>query len=281
MRSKSENLLVFSLDYFEQIFNQISDCIAFIDNEKYFKFVNNAWAKMHGYSAKEFIGKKLCTFYNEEQIHKFLDQVKEKDYHKDKIRYLHKNGSFITTELIISILKDVNGNHIGLIASTIDNTALKEAEESLKKYEQKLKEYKIALEQKNTFIREFFVQIELEKQRLREEVYTNIDKLLLPIITKLKRKGSSVDQKYLEILYKNSMELASSFGTNITDKKIKLAPREIEICNLIKNGLSTKEISELLNISSQTIDKYRNNIRKKLNLVNKKINLLSYLQSLK
>ncbi|MGA1825533.1 MAG: helix-turn-helix transcriptional regulator [bacterium] len=60
----------------------------------------------------------------------------------------------------------------------------------------------------------------------------------------------------------------------------RLTLREIEICNLIKNGLSSKEISNLLYISLPTAEKHRNNIRKKLGIVKKNINLSSYLQNI-
>jgi DNA-binding CsgD family transcriptional regulator len=66
----------------------------------------------------------------------------------------------------------------------------------------------------------------------------------------------------------------------MTEKTFKLTPKEIEIVGMIKLGLATKEISSLLNVSSQTIDKHRKNIRKKLGLSTKNINLTSFLQSL-
>jgi len=50
-------------------------------------------------------------------------------------------------------------------------------------------------------------------------------------------------------------------------------PREVEIASLIKDGKTTKEIGRLLNISTSTVNIYRNSIRCKLNLNNKKINL--------
>jgi len=59
-----------------------------------------------------------------------------------------------------------------------------------------------------------------------------------------------------------------------------LTPREIQLAYLIKEGKTTKEISELLNLSVRTIDSHRDRIRKKLGLSNRKINLKSYLLSL-
>ena len=47
-----------------------------------------------------------------------------------------------------------------------------------------------------------------------------------------------------------------------------LSEREIEIVQLIKNGLSSKEISSKLDISLKTVEVHRHNILKKLNLKN-------------
>ncbi|MCQ9208903.1 MAG: helix-turn-helix transcriptional regulator, partial [Omnitrophica bacterium] len=97
-------------------------------------------------------------------------------------------------------------------------------------------------------------------------------------LKKLKLKGAS--KKYVNLLTHNLKELVSPFGRRITDRSIKLTPREIEICNMIKDGLTSKDISNLLNISYQTIDQHRKHIRSKLKISNKNINLTSYLQRL-
>lgn len=47
-----------------------------------------------------------------------------------------------------------------------------------------------------------------------------------------------------------------------------LSEREIEIIQLIKNGLSSKEIAAKLDISLKTVEVHRHNILKKLNLKN-------------
>ena len=47
-----------------------------------------------------------------------------------------------------------------------------------------------------------------------------------------------------------------------------LSEREIEIVQLIKNGLSSKEISIKLDISLKTVEVHRHNILKKLKLKN-------------
>jgi len=58
-----------------------------------------------------------------------------------------------------------------------------------------------------------------------------------------------------------------------------LTPSEIQICNMIKSGLSTKEITSLRGLSDSTLHRHRENIRKKLKLTNKNINLTTYLNT--
>ena len=82
------------------------------------------------------------------------------------------------------------------------------------------------------------------------------------------------------MLESNLTDLTSSFGQKISDKTLLLTPREIEICNLIKNGISNKEISEILHISLETTETHRSNIRRKLGIANKSVNLAVYLQSM-
>jgi len=72
--------------------------------------------------------------------------------------------------------------------------------------------------------------------------------------------------------------LTSSLGRKLTESMLKLTPKEIEICNMVEGGLVSKEIADFLNVSRQTIEKHRKNVRKKLGLGHRKINLATYLQ---
>jgi DNA-binding CsgD family transcriptional regulator len=67
---------------------------------------------------------------------------------------------------------------------------------------------------------------------------------------------------------------------SLSSKLIRLSPTEIQVINLIKQGKTTKEIAETMNLATSTIDFHRNNIRGKFGIKNKKINLTSYLSTL-
>jgi DNA-binding CsgD family transcriptional regulator len=46
----------------------------------------------------------------------------------------------------------------------------------------------------------------------------------------------------------------------------KLTPREVEVLEEVAKGRTSKEIGEILNISHRTVQKYRQNICKKLGI---------------
>jgi len=152
----------------------------------------------------------------------------------------------------------------------------KNMEKSLIESESMLQKQKSALEQKNVALREVIAQIEVEKSRIKDDIENNVNIVVTPILEKLKKEKTSA--KYVNMLKYHLGRLTSSFGSKITKKSFKLTPREIEVCNMVKGGLTSKDISNLLNISYRTIEKHRKNIRQKLGISNKRINLTSFLR---
>jgi DNA-binding CsgD family transcriptional regulator len=59
-----------------------------------------------------------------------------------------------------------------------------------------------------------------------------------------------------------------------------LSPKEIQVADLIRIGLSNKESALQMNVTKSTIEFHRDNLRRKLNLKHEKKNLRAYLMAL-
>jgi DNA-binding CsgD family transcriptional regulator len=59
-----------------------------------------------------------------------------------------------------------------------------------------------------------------------------------------------------------------------------LSRREVEIASMIRQGMSTKQIAELLHLSPRSVDFHRYNLRKKLAIGSTRESLISALRRL-
>lgn len=152
---------------------------------------------------------------------------------------------------------------------------LKEREKELEVRGQRVEETNIAL---NVLLK----KKEEDKKELEDKVLLNIDQLIVPYLEKLKKTRLDEKQKtYLQILESNLKEIVSSFSYRLSAHYLNFTPTEIQVANLLRQGKTNKEISELLNSSPRTIAFHRENMRRKLKLVKQKTNLKSFLQSIK
>ncbi len=170
---------------------------------------------------------------------------------------------------------------LNAIAERLGRTSeQKHAEKALHESEQQLKHQNQLLKEKNIALREIMNQVIMEKKNLEERVMDNVDQFIIPLLDKLKNNGSQIDIGYINLLEDTLTQLTSDFGSNMVRRMPRLTPRENEICNMIRSGLSSKEIAKLLNISHRSVETYRNYIRKKLGIINQKVNLATFLSRL-
>ncbi|MBD3169384.1 MAG: PAS domain S-box protein [candidate division Zixibacteria bacterium] len=135
------------------------------------------------------------------------------------------------------------------------------------------------LERKNIAMREILESIEREKFSVKQRIQSNIDKIVVPLIRTLAQRLDENNREYLTLLENSLNEIFSPFVDKLQREFSLLAPRELEICNMVRDGMSSKQIASLLNISEQTVLKQRKRIRKKLRINSKRINLASYLKT--
>ena len=101
---------------------------------------------------------------------------------------------------------------------------------------------------------------------------------ILPSLQKLANEESSdVRMMYLDILRDQLTGLTKSSGAVSNADTVKLTKSEIQVCQLIQSGATSKDITDTMNISVDTVQTHRKNIRKKLGLSGKDVNLFAYL----
>jgi DNA-binding CsgD family transcriptional regulator len=179
-------------------------------------------------------------------------------------------GPFLKEE---RALLDAVAEQIGTIATRIS------ADLELQETNQQLTLERKALQEANTALRLVMARIEQEKQEIYRDIKTNVDKILMPILNALVLQLPPSQKKYIEMLQTNLEEITSPFINKLSLSYHSMTPTEISICNMIRNGMRTKEIAEMRSVSEATINRHREKIRRKLKLTNKDVNLASFLQS--
>jgi len=179
-------------------------------------------------------------------------------------------GPFLKEE---RALLDTVAEQIGTIATRMS------AEMELQEANRQLTLERQALQEANTALRILLSRIEQEKQEIHGDIKTNVEKIIMPILHALASQLSPSQVKYVEMLQNNLEEISSPFISKLSLSYHSMTPTEIAICNMIRNGMRTKEIAEMRGVSEATINRHREKIRRKLKITNQDVNLATFLQS--
>jgi PAS domain S-box-containing protein len=272
-----------SENWYRTIFETTGTATIIIEEDTTISLVNTEFEKLSGYKKQEWEGKRSWT-----EIIAKKDVERMKEYHY--LRRINPNAAPRNYEfslidrmgndreilLTISMIPGTTKS----VASLLDISERKRAEEEVKKREGEVQVKSHNLEEVNTALKVLLKRREEDKNELEEKVLLNVRELAMPYVEKLKKSGLSNGQNtYLSILEKSLNDIISPFIHSMTIKYSKLTPREIQVANLVKEGKTSKEIGELMNMSPRAVDFHRGNIRSKLGLKSKKGNLQSFLLS--
>jgi len=269
-RKELENELLFSHYSIENA----PAFLVWIDEGARFHRVNESFLKYFGYNRTEILSMVVSDIDSNFPAHKwpkFWERLKKEGRLKIETQIQKKDDHLIPVEILVHFISFEGKDYA--CAFGFDIAERKQAEDALEKYANEL-------ETKNLALKEILSQIEIEKKLIGDAVTVNAEKLVLPLIHKIRQNNQKGNDKVYALLEKNVREIATEYGAKRSAILTKLSPKEIEICNLIKNGFESKEISDLLGISNKTVETHRTHIRHKLGIANKDINLTSYLNSI-
>ena len=170
---------------------------------------------------------------------------------------------------------------IRVVVSHEEITELKLTEEALRKSREALEEQKQSLEEANIALKVLLKQREDDKLELEKKVLSNVKELVLPYVEKLKNSRLRPKDKTLaEIIETHLNDIISPLLRKFSHAGILLTPQEMQVAALVKDGRTSKEIADILNVSEATVNFHRKNLRDKFGIKGKQTNLRSYLLSI-
>jgi len=245
--------------------------LCYLDTDLRYFYINDWLADINGLPAEKHLGRSIRELFPElaasiePQFQKVIDTgepiIKGKAFVETPaqpgIKRLFEHSYFAN--------KSADGTVLGISCFVEEITDRARAEEEALK--------------KNIALREILNQIEEERSEYHNQIRLNIDRSIIPSIEKLKERLVDHDLQLMEQIESNLEQIFSPLINRIETQFARLSPRELEIAILIRNGLASKNIASTLNLSIQTIHKFRKFIRHKLGISNKEINLTSFLST--
>lgn len=173
-----------------------------------------------------------------------------------------------------AVFKDEDGAVGGIIGAMIDVT-------ERERTSRKLAEKSEALKHANMSLRILIKQLSDAQSEDRTTNMPNLKELVMPSSDQLEAiLDSPTERGYLENIMLNLNRVTSNFSKQLAQMNLGLSPKEIQVADLIRIGLSNKESAIQMNVTKSTIEFHRDNLRKKLGLKHEKKNLRAYILAL-
>jgi PAS domain S-box-containing protein len=267
----------------------MGDGLSEIDENQVTTYANEMLCQMWGRRREEIIGVKVTRFLDDDNRKVLAEQLENRKKGSTKpyeIVWTKKDGSTIHTLMTPTPYFDAKGNFKGSFAVITDISQQQKEKNMLemrvRNRTRELENQTKSLEEVNTALRVLLKKREEDKALMETRMLLNVRELVLPYIDRMRSTNlSDRQQGCLDIMESTLNDIVSPFLHRLSLEFLNLTPSEIQVANLVKHGKTSKEISQILNLSDKTIEFYRKRIRKKIGITNQGINLRTYLTSTK
>lgn len=118
-----------------------------------------------------------------------------------------------------------------------------------------------------------------KKKVVKDMIYRNYTKLILPDLYELKKKlRRKSTREMVSLIIDNIDHLLSPDSDKLNSEIYKLTKTELKVATMIRSGMTSRQIREHLSISLDTVAFHRKNLRKKLGISQSDKELCQFLQ---
>lgn len=262
--AKSEKL-------FRSLFTSAGEGIMLVDNRLNIVQANQKAADMYGRTIETMENASVVILTHPDSIDslKIASAIKEGEVWHGEINSITQSGDAFPASVTVNKFKLGGEDFLHLIVRNVTQQ---------KSMEEFLKHEKVKAEEMNVTLRNVMKAIDKEKEELELSISQKVITNIIPSVQKLAaEENSEIRQMYMNILRDQLSGLTKSSGSISNEDLMKLTKSEIQVCQMIQSGSSSKDIADTMNISFETVQTHRKNIRKKLGLSGKDVNLFAYL----
>ena len=300
-RHTTEAEIIDGLDQLGGVADALSLLISYVDKNQRYRFNNLSYQEWFGRARESFTGKHVREIMGDEVYADILPGIKQALAGELAIfkGHIHHNGGkrFVNSVYIPS--RDSNNVVVGFLVVINDLSDSQQAFEELQKNEQillnsknyledkvherthELEGQKTQLQELNTALKVLVREREQDKRDIENQVIDNLECLVKPYIEKLRKTGlNKMQEGLVDLMTENLNEIVSPYVRTLNSRFLHLTPAELQVAAMVKRGMTSKGIASVMNLSPETINIHRKNIRRKCGLNNTKTNLRTYLMTL-
>ncbi len=286
-RKLAERTLRESEERYRTIIENIQDGYYEVDLEGNYTFFNEGLLRITGYSREEMLGlnnRRIVDEFNNKKVFGVFHQVYLTGVpaHAFDWECIRKDGSRRFVEVSVTLKRNIYGKPAGFMGIARDITERKRYQSELEAKENELKQKNQSLEEANTALNVLMKKMEEHRTAYEETLRDNLNKVAMPCLQRAKEKikdKAAVD--HLRLLEESLSSIFAPFAHDLAPSHPHLTSTEIDVANFIVLGKRTKEIADVLSVSSKAVEVHRNNLRRKLGLTNQKTGLRTHLLSLR
>jgi PAS domain S-box-containing protein len=257
-------------------------------------FVNTTFCDMMELTEAEALGDGWARTVHPEDLPRLLRErarsvAQGASFFRAEYRYICPSGRSGWVEEQTRPVHGPGGELLGYVGTVAEISGRKK-EEALQREHSEMLEERVRertaellaqaerLAEMNSALKVLLRQREEDRDELEQAVLANVRRRIAPTLDRLEVLCSADEFSVLvDQLRRGLQELTKPFCYRLSTVCQGLTPAEMQVAELIREGLGTKEIAVRLGVGSSTIDTHRNHIRRKLGLKGRKDGLRAYL----